>query len=129
MDNVLARKLSFSSLLVFALPNIIMMISLSMYIIIDGMFVSRLIGTTALSAVNMFYPAICFEMAVAIMLATGGSAIIARKMGEGNLQEARGTFSFLIAVELAIGIAIALFGNLLVNEILSFLGATSVQAP
>ena len=55
MDNVLARKLSFSSLLVFALPNIIMMISLSMYIIIDGMFVSRLIGTTALSAVNMFY--------------------------------------------------------------------------
>lgn len=42
MDNVLARKLSFSSLLVFALPNIIMMISLSMYIIIDGMFVSRL---------------------------------------------------------------------------------------
>ena len=85
MDNILARKFSFSSLLVFALPNIIMMISLSMYIIIDGMFVSRLIGTTALSAVNMFYPAICFEMAVAIMLATGGSAMIARKMGEGKL--------------------------------------------
>lgn len=129
MDNILARKFSFSSLLVFALPNIIMMISLSMYIIIDGMFVSRLIGTTALSAVNMFYPAICFEMAVAIMLATGGSAIIARKMGEGNLQEARGSFSFLIAVELVIGIAIALFGNLFASEILGFLGAASVQAP
>lgn len=129
MDNILARKFSFSSLLVFALPNIIMMISLSMYIIIDGMFVSRLIGTTALSAVNMFYPAICFEMAVAIMLATGGSAMIARKMGEGNLQEARGSFSFLIAVELVIGIAIALFGNLFASEILGFLGATSVQAP
>ena len=90
MDNLLARKLSFSSLLVFALPNIIMMISLSMYIIIDGMFVSRLIGTTALSAVNMFYPAICFEMAVAIMLATGGSSLAAieylRECGVKNLK-------------------------------------------
>lgn len=55
MENTLAKKFTFTSLLLFAMPNIIMMISLSLYIIIDGMFVSRLIGTTALSAVNMFY--------------------------------------------------------------------------
>lgn len=89
MDNTLAKNFNFASLLSFAVPNIIMMISLSMYIIIDGMFVSRLIGTTALSAINMFYPAICFEMAIAIMIATGGSAIVARKMGEGKQKEAQ----------------------------------------
>ena len=59
MDKTLAKNFNFASLLSFAIPNVIMMISLSMYIIIDGMFVSRLIGTTALSAVNMLYPAIC----------------------------------------------------------------------
>lgn len=129
MDHTLAKKFTFTSLLLFAIPNIIMMICLSMYIIIDGMFVSRLIGTTALSAVNMFYPAICFEMAVAIMIATGGSAIVARKMGEGNQKEAQNYLSFLIIVELLIGISIAIFGNLFTSDIISFLGASSTQAP
>lgn len=95
MDNILAKKFTFTSLLSFALPNIMMMISLSMYIIIDGMFVSRFIGTTALSAVNMFYPAICFEMAAAIMIATGGSAVAARKLGEGKQKEAQSNLTAL----------------------------------
>lgn len=129
MDNTLAKKFTFTSLLSFALPNIIMMISLSMYIIIDGMFVSRLIGTTALSAVNMFYPAICFEMAIAIMIATGGSAIVARKLGEGKQKEAQNNLSFLVAIELVIGIGIAIIGNLFTKEIVSFLGASQTQAP
>lgn len=129
MDNSLAKKFTFTSLLSFAIPNIIMMISLSMYIIIDGMFISRLVGTTALSAVNMFYPAICFEMAISIMIATGGSAIVARKMGEGNQKEAQNNLSFLLIIELFIGIFIAIFGNLFASNIISFLGASSIQAP
>lgn len=129
MDNTLAKKFTFSSLLLFAVPNIIMMISLSMYIIVDGMFVSRLVGTTALSAVNMFYPVICFEMAAAIMIATGGSAVAARKLGEGRQKEARRDLSFLIVVELSAGILTAFLGNIFIDEIIAFLGASTVQAP
>lgn len=129
MDNILAKKFTFTSLLSFALPNIMMMISLSMYIIIDGMFVSRFIGTTALSAVNMFYPAICFEMAAAIMIATGGSAVAARKLGEGKQKEAQSNLSFLIIMELLIGAGVAAAGNLFTEEIVSFLGASPAQAP
>lgn len=129
MDNTLAKKFTFSSLLLFAVPNIIMMISLSMYIIVDGMFVSRLVGTTALSAVNMFYPVICFEMAAAIMIATGGSAVAARKLGEGRQEEARRDLSFLIVVELSAGILTAFLGNIFIDEIIAFLGASTVQAP
>lgn len=127
MDSSLAKKFTFSSLLSFALPNIIMMITLSMYIIIDGMFVSRLIGTTALSAVNMFYPVICFEMALGIMIATGGSAIVARKLGEGKQKEAQNNLSFFIIVELCIGIFIAIVGNMFCNDIISFLGVSATQ--
>lgn len=129
MDNKLAKKFTFTSLLSFAIPNIMMMIALSMYIIIDGMFISRLIGTTALSAVNMFYPAICFEMAIAIMIATGGSAIVAKKLGEGKQKEAQNNLSFLIVVELLIAIMIAILGNLFTSDIISFLGASATQAP
>lgn len=129
MDNTLAKKFTLSSLFLFALPNVIMMIVLSMYIIIDGMFVSRFLGTTALSAVNMVYPAICLEMAIAIMIATGGSAIVAKKMGEGKQKEAQNNLSLLMVIEVFIGIVIAIVGYLFIDEIISFLGASSLQAP
>jgi Na+-driven multidrug efflux pump len=87
MNNSLAKQYTFSSLILFALPNIVMMIFLSLYTIVDGIFVSRFIGTTALSAVNMILPLICVEIAVAIMLASGGSSVIARKLGEQKEKE------------------------------------------
>ena len=127
MNNSLARKFTFSSLLFFALPNIIMMIFLSLYTIVDGIFVSVYAGTTALSAVNMIYPTICIQMALGIMLATGGSAIIARKLGEKKEKEARGNFSFIILISLLLGIIIALLGNLFIDEIVIALGSSKAQ--
>ena len=62
-QNALARQFTLPSLMRFALPNIIMMVFLSMYTIVDGMFISRYVGTLALSAVNMTYPLNCLEMA------------------------------------------------------------------
>lgn len=129
MDHVLAKKYNLVSLLSFAVPNVIMMISLSMYIIVDGMFISRILGTKALSAANMVYPAISFEMAAAIMIATGGSAIVARKMGEGKTEEARINLSFLIVIEILLGIVIAVVGNVFTEKIIMFLGASSIQKP
>lgn len=129
MDHTLAKKFTFVSLLSFAVPNVIMMISLSMYIIVDGMFISRLLGTTALSAANMVYPAISSEMALAIMIATGGSAIVARRLGEGKQKEAQKNLSFLIAVEILIGLIVAIAGNLLIDKIIVLLGASAIQAP
>lgn len=125
--NKLNKNFKLSSLIAFAFPNMIMMLVLSMYTIIDGTFVSRFVGTTALSSINMVFPAICIEMAIAIMIATGGSAIIARKMGEKNEKSAKETFSFLILVELAISLLIAVLGNLFINQIVSFFGATPIQ--
>ena len=74
-NNALARKFNAASLLRFALPNIAMMMLLSMYTIVDGMFISRFAGTTALSAINMSYPLNCLQMATGIMLGTGGSVL------------------------------------------------------
>lgn len=128
MDNKLAKKFTLSSLCIFAIPNVIMMITLSMYIIVDGMFISNILGTTALSAANMVYPAISFEMAVAIMIATGGSAIIAKKLGEGKKQEARENLSFLILVEILLGVLVALLGNVFIKEIVTLLGVSYLQA-
>ncbi|MBS6397616.1 MAG: MATE family efflux transporter [Clostridiales bacterium] len=125
--NALAAKFSFLSLLKFALPNIIMMIFLSLYTIVDGMFVSRFVGTLALSAINMSYPVNCLEMALGIMLATGGSAVIARQLGEGREQKAKESFTFLVLVSLLLGILCMIIGIVFIDEILYLLGTSEAQ--
>lgn len=71
-------------LLKFAAPSIIMMIFMSLYTIVDGIFISRFIGSNALSSTNIIYPVVNVAIAVSTMIGTGGSAIISRYLGEGK---------------------------------------------
>ena len=103
MTNTLDRDYGFGSLLKFALPSIIMMIFMSLYTVVDGFFVARFVGADALSAVNIAYPMISVELAVGVMLATGGSAVVARRMGEGDEKAAREGFALLLAGAVSVG--------------------------
>ena len=58
MNNTLQNRITFTSLIKYTLPTIIMMICFSLYTIIDGMFISRFVGADALSASNIVYPII-----------------------------------------------------------------------
>ena len=82
MTNSIAQKFNVFSLLKFAFPTMVMMVFMSLYTIVDGIFVSRLVGSNALSAVNIVYPVINLMFACGIMLSTGGSAIVARQSGD-----------------------------------------------
>ena len=84
------------NILRFAFPTIVMTVFNTFYTMVDGLFVSNLIGTDALSAINLTAPAVGLITAVSGMLATGGSAVVMRKMGEGREQEARQDFTLLI---------------------------------
>ena len=95
MTNSIAQKFNVFTLLKFAFPTMVMMVFMSLYTIVDGIFVSRFVGSNALSAVNIVYPVISLLIACGIMLSTGGSAIVARQMGEGREQEAKENFSML----------------------------------
>ena len=126
-NNALAREFHTASLIKFALPNIGMMIFLSLYTIVDGMFISRLVGTTALSAINMSFPLNSLQMAIGIMLGTGGSAIIARRQGEGRADEARQNFTMLVTVAALVGLCFAVLGNIFLDPILRVLGTSELQ--
>ncbi len=126
-NNALAREFHTVSLIKFALPNIGMMIFLSLYTIVDGMFISRLVGTTALSAINMSFPLNSLQMAIGIMLGTGGSAIIARRQGEGRADEARQSFTMLVMVAALVGLCFAVLGNIFLDPILRALGTSALQ--
>ncbi len=114
------------SLLKFALPSMVMMIFMSLYTIIDGIFVSRLVGSNALSAINITYPFYTLLFAIGVMLATGGSAIIAKNLGENKPQEAREHFTLFVLAATIFSILISVIGILFISPIVTLLGATPI---
>ena len=102
-QNAYAQPVTLGNILKFAVPTIAMSVFMSFYTMVDGLFVSTLIGTKALSAINLTAPFIQLVTAISTMLATGGSAVIMRKMGEQKTEEAREDFTFLILVKVVVG--------------------------
>ena len=94
-----------------------MTVFMSFYTMVDGLFVSNLIGTNALSAINLTAPIIQLVTAISTMLATGGSAVIMKKMGEQKNEEAKEDFTFLILVNVIVGIVMCIVGYLAMDHI------------
>ena len=108
----------------FSVPTMGMMVFMSLYQTVDGVFISNLVGEIALTALNVVYPFTSAIIGVAIMLATGSSAIIALNMGQGRKREAKENFTFVAAFGIVISTAIAILGLIFIEPILSFLGTT-----
>ena len=67
-----------------------------MYSIIDGLFISNFAGKTAFAAVNLILPVAMGVGAIGFMIGSGGSAIVAKTLGEGKKEKANEYFSMLI---------------------------------
>ena len=110
------------NILRFAFPTIVMTVFNTFYTMVDGLFVANLIGTDALSAINLTAPAIGLITAVSGMLATGGSAVVMKKMGEHKEQEARQDFTLLILTNAAVGAVMMLLGYTFMEDLLGAMG-------
>ncbi len=116
-ENIYSQPLTLKNVLKFAIPTIIMTVFMSFYTMVDGLFVSNLIGTDALSAINLTAPVISIVTAVSTMLATGGSAVIMKKVGEKKTREANEDFTFLIIVNIIVGLMMSCFGYLIMDSL------------
>ena len=116
-QNVYEKPVTLKNILKFAIPTIAMTVFMSFYTMVDGLFVSNLIGTNALSAINLTAPIIQLVTAISTMLATGGSAVIMKKMGEQKTEEAKEDFTFLILVNVIVGMVMCTVGYLTMNHI------------
>lgn len=108
----------------FVTPSIIMLLFISLYSIVDGIFVANFVGSDALAAINIIMPIGALVMGAAIMLATGSSAIVAILLGEKKTEEADEKFTLICLVALVSGILFALFGYIFIDEVIRALGAT-----
>ena len=100
-----------------------MMIFTSIYGVVDGIFVSNFVGKIPFAAINLIMPFLMMFGALGFMVGTGGSALVAKTMGEGDRERADGLFSMLIWLSLIVGAALAVSGILLMRPIAMLLGA------
>ncbi len=124
-SNAYEKPVTLKNILRFAVPTIAMTVFMSFYTMVDGLFVSNLIGTDALSAINLTAPIIQLVTAISTMLATGGSAVIMKKMGEQKADEAKEDFTFLILVNILVGIVMCVAGYLAMDWIFAGMGLSA----
>ncbi len=122
-SNALARNFTSKGIIKYVLPTIFMMLFMSTYTIIDGIFVSHFVGETALSAVNIAWPVISMAFAIVLMFATGGVAIIGRFMGQGKTMEAKRFLSTTYILGASVGLIFMIFVLIFPEQIVEMLGA------
>lgn len=120
----LSDHFTYKKLIRFVLPSIIMMIFTSIYGVVDGLFVSNFVGKTAFAAINLIMPFLMGLSALGFMIGTGGSAIVAKTLGEKKSKRANEYFSMLIYVTIIGGLVISVTGSILIRPVSSFLGAS-----
>lgn len=119
----LSDHFDYKRLLRYAVSAICMMIFTSIYAIVDGFFVSNYCGKIPFAALNIIYPVVMVISTVGFMLGTGGSAVVARTLGEGKSDMAKHYFSMFVYADIVLGIVLTTIAQLLLPEISSMLGA------
>lgn len=109
----------------FCLPSIIMMVFTSIYGVVDGYFVSNFVGKTPFAAVNLIMPFLMIIGGVGFMIGTGGSALVAKHLGEKDENQARRVFSMMMILTLILGVSISVLGIIFADKVALLLGADS----
>lgn len=122
--SIYQKPLTFRAVLAFTVPAILMAFVQSSYSMIDGIFISNLLGEAALSSLTLISPYLNLFMAIAAMFASGGSAVVMKKIGEKRETEARQDFSMLLAANLLIGILLTVVTTAFAGPLVTIFGAS-----
>ena len=119
----LSEHFTYKKIFRFALPSIVMMVFTSIYGVVDGTFVSNFVGKTPFAAVNLVWPFLMILGAFGFMIGTGGSALVAKTLGENKKEDANRYFTMLITLVVILGILLTIFGLIVVRPLSHALGA------
>ena len=122
MSNGLTKQHTAKSLIVFALPTIVMMIFMSMYTMIDGIFVANFVSPDALAGLNLVVPATNILASAAVLVGAGGSVVLSLKLGQGKQKEANAEFSAIVLITILFGAAVTVLGTIFADPVLNLLG-------
>lgn len=123
----LSDHFTYPKLLRFVIPSVVMMVFTSVYGVVDGLFVSNYVGKTPFAAVNLVMPFIMIFGGIGFMFGTGGSALVAKTLGEGDHEKANRYFTMMVWVCLLVGILVSSVGVVFMRPIAKWLGADTAM--
>lgn len=112
-----------------AIPAILMMVSISVYSLFDGFFVSNFAGKTGFAAVNLIWPFAMVLGSLGFMMGTGGAALVAKRFGEGKMEEGNKAFSNCFFFSVILGLVCSLSTVFFLPQIARALGSDEEMLP
>ncbi len=119
----LSDHFNYKRLLRFTFPSMVMMVFTSLYSVVDGFFVSNFVGKTPFAAVNFIMPVLVILGSIGFMFGSGGSALVSKTMGEGDMDKARRLFSLFVYSTIACGVVISIISFMIIRPLAAFMGA------
>ena len=129
MNIQLSEHFTYKKLLRFTFPSMVMMVFTSIYSVVDGLFVSNYVGKDPYTALNLIWPLIMGMGALGFMMGSGGSAIVAKTLGEGKSEDARRYFSMVVYVTIIGSLLLSAIGLIFIRPISIALGSTEELLP
>lgn len=123
----LSDHFTYERLLRFTMPSIFMMIFTSIYGTVDGFFISNFAGKTAFAALNLIFPYLQILSGFGAMLGVGGSALVAKTLGEGNIKHAQRYFTMMFWLTLGTSIFFTVLGIAILRPVAYLFGATEAM--
>lgn len=124
MQIQLSDHFSYGRLLRFALPSILMTLFTSIYSVVDGLFVSNVVGESAFASINLIMPYCMIFSSIGSVFGVGGSALVAKIKGEGDDDKANRIFTLLIYTMFILGVILTVVAQLLLPSAARWMGAT-----
>ena len=103
------------------------LVAMSIYTTTDGLFVGNWVGDDGLAAMALIFPVTMIFSAVGVLFETGGSAVVSEKIGEHNMNLAEKIMRTNFICAAAIGVIIAVVGNIFVDSILDTLQSNDYE--
>ena len=105
-----------------SVPASIGILAMSLNILIDTIFVGQWIGADAIAAINVVLPVSFFIGALGMAIGIGGSSIISRALGKGDMEKAQLTFGNQLTLTLLFCLSFVLGGLFFVDVLIPLFG-------
>ena len=110
----------------FAIPSVFANLLMISTFLVDGILIGQFIGPKGLASFNLVFPMFSFLVAAAIVIATGGSALIGKYLGQNRIKDANQVFNLSVILTVLFGVFISAFTLVLADDVVRFLGATDI---
>ena len=107
---------------------IMLMVFISLYSVVDGLFIANFANNDAFAAVNLIFPFIMIIGSIGFMLGTGGTALVSKYLGEKRQDKANQTFSLIVYTTMVFGVIFSIVGALLVKPVVNLMAHFSADS-